>query len=255
MSGSVTVVGVDCAVDPRNVGLACAEYREGRMRLAEAGIGVSNADLVERIVGAARHGERVLLALDAPLGWPSPLGETLAAHRAGQSIERPANQLFRRETDLRVREQLRKAPLEVGADRIARTAVAALDLLAAVGRARNAPIPLAWSPELVADWSAIEVYPAGTLRAHGLVASGYKRPDQVAVRADLARELATRIEISDPGAIARGASHVLDAVVCVLAAQDFLAGHADPPRDVERSRREGWIWVRTPAARPAATRS
>ena len=36
----------------------------------------------------------------------------------------------------------------------------------------------------------------------------------------------------------------LDAVVCLLAAMDFLGGYALPPDDRDRAEREGWIWVR-----------
>jgi hypothetical protein len=36
----------------------------------------------------------------------------------------------------------------------------------------------------------------------------------------------------------------LDAAVCVVAAADFVAGHACPPRDHTAAIREGWIWTR-----------
>jgi hypothetical protein len=61
-------------------------------------------------------------AIDAPLGWPKPLAETLIDHRAGMPIETPANAMFRRTTDLFIQRKLKKTPLDVGADRIARTA-------------------------------------------------------------------------------------------------------------------------------------
>jgi len=37
---------------------------------------------------------------------------------------------------------------------------------------------------------------------------------------------------------------VLDAVLCVVAGLDFLAGAAPGPADPEAARREGWIWVK-----------
>ncbi len=37
--------------------------------------------------------------------------------------------------------------------------------------------------------------------------------------------------------------HALDAVLCVCAGLDFLAGHAVPPEDLPLAKREGWIWV------------
>lgn len=39
---------------------------------------------------------------------------------------------------------------------------------------------------------------------------------------------------------------VLDAVVCLLAAADFLAGACPPPEHLDRARKEGWIWVGRP---------
>jgi hypothetical protein len=57
-----------------------------------------------------------LIAIDAPLGWPKPLAETLIKHRAGMPIETPANAMFRRNTDLFIQTRLGKRPLDVGAD-------------------------------------------------------------------------------------------------------------------------------------------
>jgi hypothetical protein len=39
---------------------------------------------------------------------------------------------------------------------------------------------------------------------------------------------------------------VLDAVVCMLAARDFLVGEAMPPVDRNLAEIEGWIWTRDP---------
>lgn len=39
----------------------------------------------------------------------------------------------------------------------------------------------------------------------------------------------------------------LDAVVCLLAARDFLVGEAMPPVDRNLAEIEGWIWTRDPA--------
>lgn len=38
----------------------------------------------------------------------------------------------------------------------------------------------------------------------------------------------------------------LDAVVCVLAAADFVRGDASQPPNIDVARREGWIWCRDP---------
>jgi len=40
---------------------------------------------------------------------------------------------------------------------------------------------------------------------------------------------------------------VLDGVVCLLAAKDFLLGEAMRPIDRDLAEFEGWIWTRDPA--------
>jgi hypothetical protein len=46
-------------------------------------------------------------------------------------------------------------------------------------------------------------------------------------------------------------SHMLDAVVCVLAGADFLRGQCFRPKNLLSSKKEGWIWVREPELKPA----
>lgn len=40
--------------------------------------------------------------------------------------------------------------------------------------------------------------------------------------------------------------HLLDAIVCVLAAMDFITGRAMPPPNRCRAEQEGWIWTAKP---------
>ena len=127
-----------------------------------------------------------------------------------------------------------------------KTALAALEFLGDLGRELGAPIPLAWNLEAPHTVSAIEVYPAGTLTALGMVASRYKRTDQLDVRRSMLRELEHYANLpSDRGPLERQAD-LLDAILCVLAGADFLRGRAMPPADRELAEREGWIWVRRP---------
>ena len=67
---------------------------------------------------------------------------------------------------------------------------AALNGLARIRTGRSLPIPLAWTSGPTSGVFAIEVYPAATLKAHGLPFQGYK--ESVAgrdVRAGTARQL------------------------------------------------------------------
>jgi hypothetical protein len=92
---------------------------------------------------------------------------------------------------------------------------------------------------------AIEVYPAGTLLAHGLPASNYKRPEQRRARRALLDQLGRLIELPVDGTLPEENADALDAIVYVLAAADFLSGNARAPDDAERARMESWIWIKT----------
>lgn len=188
----------------------------------------------------------VILAIDAPLGWPVALGATLAGHSAGEGIDVPANEMFRRTSDRFIKTTFGKTPLDVGADRIARTAHSALELLEDIRRRTGLPVPLAWSPGELAPVSAIEVYPAATLLACGWRSDGYKDKDEsnVAARRDIIAALGTVVDLPTDVSLLERSADALDAAVCVLAGKDFLESRALPPLDQDLARREGWIWVR-----------
>lgn len=241
------LIGIDCATDDAKVGVAIGTIASG----------VLTADVVQ-VCSKERPASLtvsrwlrsfdglVLIAIDAPLGWPTALGSTLGAHSAGQAITVDANMLFRRATDRFIQHELRKTPLDVGANRIARTAYAALGLLGAVSRELGTAIPLAWSPQDLAAVSAIEVYPAATLVAHGFRSAGYKKPTQTAERRELLASLraVAHFDACEPE-MERNAD-ALDAVICLVAGADFLAGRSFLPSDRAVSEREGWIWAAKP---------
>lgn len=247
---SVRLIGIDCAADPRNVGFALGELDGRKPRLLAASSGRLEPAIGTTIAAWIGEHRPVLLALDAPLGWPAALGTALAGHAAGDFLAVEPNRLFRRYTDEAVKRALGRQPLDVGAERIARTAHAALALLEELRTVLDAPIPLAWRPALDDTVSAIEVYPAGTLTALGLPASSYKKPGQRARRRALLRSLGRQMAV--PAKLAgtlMADANVLDAALCVLAGADFVRGAALAPRHPARARKEGWIWVRAPRAR------
>ena len=241
------IIGVDVATQPKSVGLALAALDDGRLQLERVTAlptwDAIDAQVLEWLV------EPTLLAIDAPLGWPEPLGHLLREHRAGAPLDAEANRLFRRETDDVVARALRKRPLDVGADRIARTAHSALAMLARIRKATDLEIPLPTEPGGIASTCAIEVYPAGTLASRSLLSSGYKGAgaDAVAARHTILSGIASDIVL--PPAVVKSmaaSDHVLDAALCCLAAADFVRRDVILPDSVERARREGWIWVAPP---------
>lgn len=100
------------------------------------------------------------------------------------------------------------------------------------------------------DLGAIEVYPAATLKAHGLDHKGYKKNETKHrdARRRIADALATRMTLEVDAALLHASDDRLDAVACVLAGVDYLRGHAKHPTPEQRQlgEREGWIWVRSP---------
>lgn len=185
----------------------------------------------------------VLIAIDAPLGWPCSMGEALAGHRAGEEVMAKPNELFRRATDRHIQARLGKTPLDVGADRIARTAHVALRLLGGLRSRLSHEIPLAWDPHDMGKLSVIEVYPAATLLTHRIRFKGYKKRGDGPERCEIVTALAQDLVLEMDVALLETNADALDAVVCVLAASDFLSGTAHPPEDAESAVKEGWIWA------------
>jgi hypothetical protein len=122
----MTIVGIDCATVNQKTGLAFATYANGSVAIEECFVAEPKIRVAVQIWTRLSNTPPVLLALDAPLGWPASLGKHLSEHFAGKAISLGSDSLFRRRTDEVIRDRLRKAPLEVGANFIARTAVSAL---------------------------------------------------------------------------------------------------------------------------------
>ena len=243
---TVRVVGIDCATDPKRVGYAFAVFSSERTVLDHVAVGSVKRSPLDAIADwMGDSADPALLALDAPLGWPVPLSEALRDHQAGLRLPGEANMLFRRYTDRVIRKRIGKQSLDVGADRIARTAHAALELLDGLRSRLRKPIPLAWCVPTFGI-HAIEVYPAATLAAHGIDARGYKatsgRKHRETVLSSIGQRIAVRTTIPD----INRASDGLDAALCVLTAHDFLVGAAIPPDSQAPHQTEGWIWVRDP---------
>ena len=241
------LVGLDCATQPKNTGLARATLDGGHLTVHEARTGRSAEDIVDTLATWLASAPEAVFALDAPLGWPLAMGTVLAAHQAGGSLAPEADQMFNRETDRVVRKMLGKKPLEVGADRIARTALSALGVLNAVGA--RVPVEMGWTPGAVASRQALEVYPAATLLARGLPTRGYKAAGARDLRADLVDALDAEIE-PEARTAALVTDHALDAILCCVAAADYASGDVLAPEAAgvapERARREGWIWFQKP---------
>ena len=245
------LMGIDCATKANKTGLAFGRLDGGKFAVCSAKRGKGGKwekgidPLVNKWIerGKMEH-RKVLLALDAPLGWPQPLGDALVSHEAGEPLSKSADPdlMFMRETDRRIHRNIGKKPFSVGADKIARTAHAALSFL------ERLQIPLAWGPANLAPVSAIEAYPTVTLSEHGFLPdTTYKNAGGRKNRENIIGDLKTKMKLcGDTEKQMLNSDDVLDAVVCVLAAADFAKGDAAPPENMKLAKKEGWIWVRKP---------
>ena len=86
MLDCVHIVGIDCSVDPRKVGLTSAVYSNGQIEINKIFLGDRNQPISKVVFEMCKKHNINLIAIDAPLGWPRDIGRTLANHIAGDPI-------------------------------------------------------------------------------------------------------------------------------------------------------------------------
>jgi len=254
------IIGVDCATEPANVGLALAKY-DGQTCVVTVAQTCRNQDderpavIIERWLKALQV---TLLARDAPLGWPVPMGQALYKHSAGEFIGVNSNAMFRRATDEAIENRPLKRPLEVGANLIARTALSALTLLHDLRRRTSQRIPLAWEMGIPTHLSVIEVDPAATrLNLAALIKvapTGKTTKDKKEMekkekdafrRKQIVESIPPAVDVSAVRGDIEASDHALDAVWCAMAAREFIEGRcvAPSPAQLATAMQEGWIWA------------
>ena len=249
---SITIIGVDCATQSNKVGLALGSMSNGLLTIDNV-MKVGKNGSITNVVSSwikEKSTTKTLIAMDSPLGWPIKLGEELIGHKAGASLSTEAHQMFRRRTDFFIKEQANKQSLDVGADRIARTAHAALRLIDEIKEQVGMSIPLAWNSELTHPISMIEVYPAVTLKSCQLLPTTSYKKESNKEREQVFDGLSQLMNLSnvDKRSIIDD-DDILDAMVCVLAGSHFINDEsAGPPTKEDRvlAEKEGWIWAKIP---------
>jgi len=240
----MVIIGIDCATKETKTGLALGTLERNHIVINDVTLGSSCKSSVDTILNWLSSKKIALLAFDAPLGWPESLGSELSSHYAGEPLNNKPNNLFSRLTDRVVHKEIKKKPLDVGADRIARTAHAALTLLKNLRDETNLPIPLLWHMSQIDEICGIEVYPAGTLVSRGL-STPKKDKSGGRHRIDLINRLGIEVDKTKMNIIEQKPD-VFDAVICVLAGVDFVQSKciSIPNEDAEIAKKEGWIWVK-----------
>lgn len=239
------IIGIDCASKAEKTGIAIGQYINHAFSIHFVGMGKKKQSIADLLSNLINRDEKTLFAIDAPLGWTAPMGKYLATHQAGEPIEEEQDRFFRRITDTFIHQQTGKLPLEVGADRIARTAHSALKIIGDL-REKGFDLQMAWQPHFQEQFGVIEVYPSATLKQLGFVSSGYKNDstEEQKKRLEIIQSISTLIpEIAQFPDLQNNAD-MLDAVICVLCAKDFIDGRTMPPTELDTTKKEGWIWVR-----------
>lgn len=170
------IIGIDCAADPENIGVAYARHCRTQLEVQSVRFGATKKSgtrterlqrLADEISGEIDSNTLTLVAMDAPLGWPTEMGDILGRHSAGSSCGFPADadadRFFRRQTDLFVECRTKKSPIEVGADRIARATHTSLRLLGMIRERHQCVMahePLTSTDSATPTVWVIEVYPA-----------------------------------------------------------------------------------------------
>jgi hypothetical protein len=255
----MVIIGIDYSAQKKLTGLALGDYNDSTVRILSVCSGFDPNQIVQQVRQWLKTDGPHLLAIDAPLGWPCLLSNELLNHQAGMPIGGERATLFFRLTDRVVHDELKKWPLPVGADRIAATAKSALDMIQVLRQESGLAIPLAWHYENMVDPSAIEVYPSATLKSHGMKFSGYKDDKNKPARKELIKELNNHVKLGSIKTNLEDNDNLLDAVICVLAASDFLRGQCLAPEDIlgynkELVEKEGWIWFMRQSTSQAGVR-
>lgn len=260
------IIGLDWATKADKVGVVSALSIDGGKRCV-----IERAESLARLAGVKAssdsHGEacvsaldaltrseeptQTLLCIDAPLGWPDPFRAWMSDHGAGQGapLEVDFDRFFRRVTDDVVAKITGKRPLEVSANFIGRTAGSILAMLARLRgeRAEDWPaLTRSGGADVSFSQGIIEVYPGALLTCLETDSRGYKKSK--ARRGELLNELSAlyALEAGVEEAHLIDNDHVFDALMCVCAGLDFLAGRVQDPPDNLDIKGEGWIWIRPP---------
>ena len=248
----INILGIDCASQLKNTGFSIGIYKKGQLIIKDALVGSKFFSLEDVVLKWFNPYEINLIAIDAPLGWPMDMALNLNNHFAGQLLDIEANQMFRRETDRFVKRKTNKQPLDVGADKIARAALAGLKLIGDISSIIKEPIPLAWEPLEIQPVSVIEVYPSLTLFMHAIISKGYKKKENQLEREEIISQLEHHIDLQKNKDIMLFDVNVLDSVVCLLSALDFINGNVELPENYELAKKEGWIWFKKDEEHPVS---
>lgn len=235
------IIGIDSAVQDKNIGMVLCEYINQQIHIKDKW---DKAITFESQIEKWIDKNKTILAVDSPLGWPKAFSKQLNDHLAGMTLGNDDKPFFKRQTDIDIALRFGKIPLEVSADRIARTAYHTLRRLGNLKTTITRNIEIIWSPTDDFDIGYIEVYPASTLLANKESIKGYKQNEEqrkiifenISKQYTIINEEVTNIF---------NIEHDFDAFICCLAGVDFLENRCKRYIELNDTiRKEGWIWTK-----------
>lgn len=245
------IIGNDCATQHKYNGLVVLDTIKKEVISAQKGSN-DKQKISEAIAEYIKEHKpnKILLCFDAPLGWPRSFSENVAIHTAGDAIIdcNNINEFFMRKTDLFVYEELKKKPLEVTANFIARTTYSTLSTISEINEHYN--MELLWSSSKDFDLGFIEVYPSAWLISENLYSNGYEKYKKDSNLRESLLGIITKkynIKVSNQNEeILINSDHIFDAFICTLCGMDFINNKCINPPLIEEKEifKEGWIWFK-----------
>lgn len=251
------IVGVDCSTDNSNNGIATLDTKKMIMKLINQKNGMNTVDLIyeeiSNFIGQDSDDRKVLICLDAPLGWPEKFGATLSSHDAGEYIPVDKSTFFSRYTDEFCSSQLkldRNTVLDVAADKIAKTSYTVLEMINNLNNKfiNNKKLSLVWDPREKFEIGIIEVYPRTWITQTRLSKLKYKSSHSANAKTKkrnrkwivgFINSLYTITNLNKQGTN----EHRVDALICCLIGDYFMRNMCcSPPNGNTIVKKEGWIW-------------
>jgi hypothetical protein len=264
------VLGIDWATEPKN-------RASVKLEVSPSGVQVVSVEALvtdDRVIAGCRAPDHAVVGVDIPFGWPMRFASFVASWDVMDGAQHPPpmpDEFRFRLTDRVVRNEARKEPLPVSADRIAMGTRAWTELVAKHGLApRIDVLGGAAAPDRPA---IIEVYPGAAAK---VFAASMTRLEPVSAEPSYKKDRATREKLVrhvgatfgvDFGqwldAVVSRDDHAdpTDAFLAALTAAIYLASRNDEsgplsgwrvrcprtPEEQTAARREGWIFFPVPA--------
>jgi predicted RNase H-like nuclease len=164
------IIGFDCAAQMDKVGITYSEFTADKWKIEKILPKANYDKFLKKIEYFKEREEEVLLCFDTPLGYPQKMVAYLNKLTAGKAdlgnefnYDDHSREYFRRRTDILVKNELGITPLEIGADKLARSTLRTFEIINRINEILNGELSLAWDNKNLSQYSMIEVYPKATL--------------------------------------------------------------------------------------------